>query len=507
MLINHALLRYRSVLITQSIASEDFFMLCRDIGLERPTMLQQKSMGLYAHNMKKGMVVEVLPYDGALAAGLIPLITSKRSKHRHAARNTIHHLMLISKQIIHEAGDMVEGLQRSRECAVIGKNANARDDIPDLKSPPQTLISYPERIIDHIRRDNITLSQVGSVTIIRPDRNHDSDFVHSFDQDVLFISSKIPNSVPYYLYTDSPEELGELKTLFTYPRIIARSEWYQANRKAEWMEYKELLPSVLTDFLYARGIEKSVILCPDNHLRENVSRMIAESSVHLRAEVLSLRDSILPLLEEPAPFIVYGLHSSMRFHTLLDEAIHSPEITSVHIFLTSHQRQIINDIQEKYSMDQSKQSQPTQEEILGGKIRMLADQVKLDKHPEELVSFKKLMKRHVPFHLRSYLLAYLLRDAVGSARDARRGERSDQQMVTLFVSIGKSKKVFPKDLVKLFTSSLTLKEDDIGTVRVLDNYSFVNISEDYAKQAVETMDSIKFRGRNITVNFAKKKTG
>ena len=497
--------------MNQSIVSEDFYMLCRDIGLERPTMLQQKSMDFHTRFVKKSMIIEALPRDGTLAAGLIPIIAAKRSRHKHkqADKSTPTYLMLVGHENLQQVKDMVDGLPRkpgNRSCAVIGLNRNARDDISELSNPAQVLISTPERIIDHIRRDNLTLAQVTSVTIIRPEGQLDSDSIHSFDQDVLFISSKISGSAPYHLYTDSPQDLGELKTLIKYPKVITRSEWYTPNRTAEWLEYEQLELSILTDFLYAWGIQKSVILCAEHQQRDAIARMAAAASVPLRLEVLSLRDSLLPLLEDPAPLVVYGLHESLRFHTLLDEALHSPSISSLYIFLTPDQRYILEVIQEKCFMKQSKKLHPSQEEVLRGKIKTLAEQVKLDKHPEELASMKKIMRRCVPFHLRSYLFAYLLRDAVGGISNEG-SEVSNEHMVTLFVSIGKSKKVYPKDLVKLFTSTLPLKEDDIGSVRVLDNYSFVNISQDYAKQAVETMDSIKFRGRNITVNFAKKKTG
>jgi len=78
-------------------------------------------------------------------------------------------------------------------------------------------------------------------------------------------------------------------------------------------------------------------------------------------------------------------------------------------------------------------------------------------------------------------------------------------MQTIFVSIGKNRKVFPRDLVRLFKNNLEIDQNAIGNIKVLDNYSFVDIPQKVAKKAIDKMDGMEFRGRNVTVNFAKKK--
>jgi RNA recognition motif-containing protein len=106
--------------------------------------------------------------------------------------------------------------------------------------------------------------------------------------------------------------------------------------------------------------------------------------------------------------------------------------------------------------------------------------------------------------MRSYLAAYLLKSANGGSLS-----RSDEpsQMQTIFVSIGKNRKVFPRDLARLFNKALDIDPKEIGNIKVLDNYSFIDIPQEVAPKAIEKLDGIEFRGRNITVNFARKKKG
>jgi ATP-dependent RNA helicase DeaD len=75
----------------------------------------------------------------------------------------------------------------------------------------------------------------------------------------------------------------------------------------------------------------------------------------------------------------------------------------------------------------------------------------------------------------------------------------------LFVSIGRNRRVFSRDLVALFNEKLSLAPGDIGDVRVFEKYSFVDISPARAGEAIEKLSGTQLKGRTIAVNYAKKK--
>ena len=68
-----------------------------------------------------------------------------------------------------------------------------------------------------------------------------------------------------------------------------------------------------------------------------------------------------------------------------------------------------------------------------------------------------------------------------------------------------NRRVFPKDLTRLFYSALSLSPDKIGAIKVLDNYSFLDIETSYAEKAIKELNGTEYRGRNITVNMARKR--
>jgi hypothetical protein len=65
--------------------------------------------------------------------------------------------------------------------------------------------------------------------------------------------------------------------------------------------------------------------------------------------------------------------------------------------------------------------------------------------------------------------------------------------------------VYARELTELFTEKLQLVPGDIGSVRVFDKYSFVDIIPSRAEEAISKLSGLEVKGRPITVNYAKKK--
>ena len=92
-----------------------------------------------------------------------------------------------------------------------------------------------------------------------------------------------------------------------------------------------------------------------------------------------------------------------------------------------------------------------------------------------------------------------------SQRPPKAGAGVEGQFTQLFVSIGRNRRVYARDLTELFTEKLQLVEGDIGGVRVFDKYSFVDIAPGKAEEAITKLNGLDVKGRPIAVNYAKKK--
>lgn len=155
---------------------------------------------------------------------------------------------------------------------------------------------------------------------------------------------------------------------------------------------------------------------------------------------------------------------------------------------------------------------PFKPEDLKARIEEIVHAIHHDEDPVQLTKFRKYVRRYTTIFNRGYVLAYLLKQNLDGGQRQPKGSRtrgsstnesSDRQ--TIFVSIGRSKRVRSRDLITFFTSADGVTQDDIGQVKVLDNYSFVEVNAAKAKAVVDELNGQELRGRKLTVNFARKK--
>jgi hypothetical protein len=104
--------------------------------------------------------------------------------------------------------------------------------------------------------------------------------------------------------------------------------------------------------------------------------------------------------------------------------------------------------------------------------------------------------------------AYKDKKAVQAEKTAEDTEYtlSDEDSKRLFISIGKNRRLFPREIILLITNKTSAVREDIGAIRILDNYSFIQVRDTKADEIIKAINGVRFRGRTLTVNFAKPKT-
>ena len=177
-------------------------------------------------------------------------------------------------------------------------------------------------------------------------------------------------------------------------------------------------------------------------------------------------------------------------------------------------------------------------------LKASVQQVKTQEDVDVLIQLKKVFKKNVPFTLRGYLAAYLLKVATGNARrpfvprndhenfskDNYRARREENRRdfkadasetekrephprveidpalaTTIFIGIGRNRRVFPRDLVGLLIGVAGLDRERIGDIRVLANYSFVQLFTEDADKAINALNGYDYRGRKLSVSYSRQK--
>lgn len=186
---------------------------------------------------------------------------------------------------------------------------------------------------------------------------------------------------------------------------------------------------------------------------------------------------------------------------------------------------------------------PMSQDELVSRIQALTASVRADNNPEELEKIRKLIKKNVPFTLRGYFMAYILRELTKApARQSRREPREPRRSQapahadaapareekkstvrekseatakreprpipadakTLYINLGKMGHVYARDLVSLITADGEISRDDIYQIRLHDKYSFVTMSEADCLKTIEKLQGQVHRNRTIQVNFSNK---
>ena len=193
-------------------------------------------------------------------------------------------------------------------------------------------------------------------------------------------------------------------------------------------------------------------------------------------------------------------------------------------------------------------------------LKNATERVRTSENVDLLSDLNKLFKKNVPLTVRKYVIAYLLKEALkhyhpyGNRRDRfernERFDRSDRnnrnrqdrsfhqerteraaetteetaaateeerprhprveipedQATSIFISIGKNRRVYPRDLVGILIAIAGIDRERIGDIKVLANYSFVQLYTEDAQTAIDKLNGYDYRGRKLAVSYSRQKS-
>ncbi len=126
--------------------------------------------------------------------------------------------------------------------------------------------------------------------------------------------------------------------------------------------------------------------------------------------------------------------------------------------------------------------------------------IKEDADPVELNSLNRIIRKNVPFFLRKYFTAYLFKNYAGISGSTG---NSISGTKTLFLNTGKNKGLYSGELLRIIKTAADIDKENIKQLRILDNYSFIEISSEYSDILIEKLNNWNFRGRKFSLSYAK----
>jgi hypothetical protein len=198
----------------------------------------------------------------------------------------------------------------------------------------------------------------------------------------------------------------------------------------------------------------------------------------------------------------------------------------------------------KLNMQGKRMPSQFDQEKIKKNIALILDKVKTEADPQLLNKYRSLFKGEVSLFRRSWTAAYLLMlydQGVLNRPEKHRGRKSggpdrkpdkqgrqdrrvaekapadaasrndgsrypslaDEESKRLFISIGRNRRVFPREILGFINAKTQIPREDIGAIRILDNYSFVQVRDSAADTIIEALNGQTFRGRTLSVNYAR----
>ncbi len=557
----------------------EILQLLRKAGFPPPTTVQEKLAPLILKG--RDVVVESGAGSDSTPSFVLPLILGLRG-----AGLAPHALLLMPT--VQDVGKISQAVTRFTRAVrdvpafvPLGEIEDARREQRRLEKGATIVAGTTERVIDHLRRGSLTVSDLATVVVQEPEGDARADFI----KDVQFIFARLTGRHQTVLFSGlPPSQESELAALLHHPVVVSAAPSAAAPASAPvssgQASGKENLAfevpagdkvEALARVLLGRRVQSALVLCAQRAeaqriaqaLRLRMFRAVAWPAGPAGAAPGQRgrppRGGGAPLAAGEFDVVIAsslpaGFAPSHVVYLDVPAGGRSVRWTSNVIALVYRgQDREISRLQEATGVTLKKGELPTDNEVVTGSIDRVLRNLKDDGEREELVRLRSQIRRQVPLLQRPLFMAYLLKSLLPprsaptpprsaptpprqpqeaparaasapgretspapAARPARgRFGRSvevprppmesSQGFTQLFVSIGRNRRVFARELTELFTEKLQLAAHELGSVRVFDKYSFVDINPARADEAITKLSGSEVKGRTITVNFAKKK--
>lgn len=495
-----------------------------------PSLLQSKLNNLDSKgNSELPLLVEIgkdiTPIVVARALQLGLILKEESPKVTHQTINHPHILMLLDQPLL----DYLENCEDNRiksAFVLISESSLPKHDLGTLRQKGSVLATTPQRAIDHLRRDNLFLDSTSTVIVaysfFEDDKTEEklNSEANAFLDDCRFIFTKLSSKVRIELYTKSLQSLTRTpQQLFSNAKIVAQSDWEKLNQSLVLYVASKIAPKSVSEILYALG-EKNYFIVHKSASRWYALKAKIEKAV-IPLEVRGLGFDRLSNFKIKSPIEVETIVAvDLQKEQLLATIRHLNELQisfkQLVAIVEPKEAQIITASKETLLMNTELKLTPQANEVLAGKIKTLVDKLNIDPNPQDLENLKKTIKKNVPFYRRNYFSAYLLRELInngtikGVTKSPTREKRDNKTQVvannsrTLYLNIGKMRRLYAKELSLIFQERLNINRSDIFAIRIYDKYSFVTLSEENAQRAIEILNGTEIRGRVVSVSYSNK---
>lgn len=517
--------------------NESLLKTIKDLGYETPSPIQVKTIPLMLEG--KDIVGQAQTGTGKTAAFALPSlhkIDTKSSKIQVLVLVPTRELAIQVAEAFHS---YAKRIGRIKVLPIYGGTAIFQQ-VKHLREGVQVIVGTPGRVMDHMRRETLDLSNLKIVVLDEADEM----LRMGFSEDVEFILGHTPKERQTALFSA------------TMPRQVRRiADKYLTEAINIEIERKTLEVPLITQF-YVNVSEgqKADTLTRILEVESNPNEATlifhrtkigaADLASKLQARGYSAeamhgdmsqaqRETTIKRLKNGQVEIVVATDVAARgldvdrITTVINYDVPGDNESYVHrigrtgragregraiLFVTPKQNRIKSDIERYTKQPIEPLRMPTQADVAKRRITVLKDKVlavlkaeKLDLH----LSLVEDLANESGFDIAEIAAAAIL--IVGGDKpikvkpeqmSSEHQAKSSEGMVRLFINIGRSGKVSPSNIVGAISNEADVPGKSIGAIDIYDRYTLVDIPSEYKEQVLSQMKNTRICRQRVTIRLA-----
>lgn len=520
--------------------SEELNKAISDLGYEIPSPIQAKTIPLLLEG--KDIIGQAQTGTGKTAAFALPTlqkIDTTTSKIQALVLTPTRELAIQVAEAFHS---YAKHLGRVRVLPVYGGQSISQQ-IRHLRSGVQIVVGTPGRIMDHIRRETIDISNLKMVVLDEADEMLNM----GFQEDVEWILSHTPDTRQTALFSATmPRQVKriaekylqnavnveiEQKTM-TVPTIqqfyLNVSDKQKTDALTKLLETEtasgeavlifhrtKLGAASLTDKLQARGYAAEAMHGDMSQAqREIVIKKLRNGAV----EIVVATDVAARGLdvERIATVINFDMPSDTENYVhRIGRTGRAGRIGKAILFVTPRQQRMLRDI-EKYTKQKIEPIKlPTQADVAARRVSMLKDRITATLDEQNLELYLTLVEDLAEETGRdaTEIAAAATFLAVGEKPlqvkvepEQTRFSFSEEGMTRLFIDVGRRQQISPAHIVAAIANEADIPGKAIGAIDVNDQFTLVDVPAQFVQQILERMPRSRIGNQTATIRVANAET-
>lgn len=497
----------------------------REVGYEEPTPIQRQSIPVLLSGTD--LIAQSQTGTGKTAAFAIPIIQEIDTQLSHPQAL----ILAPTRELAVQVAETVHKLGKYRhitDLPIYGGQPIDRQ-LRALRRGVQVVIGTPGRIMDHMRRGTLDLSEVRFVVLDEADRMLDMGFI----DDIEYILDEIPEGRQIALfsatlpppirklaqrYMHNPETVSTGAGEVTAPNVT--QQYVETTRQGKLdaltrivdMEMPESViifvrtkreADELGETLVGRGYLTEVI---HGDLNQTQRERAIAGFRDGRAEILVATDVAARGLDIPgvSHVINYDIPEDPEAYVhRIGRTARAGKTGTAITFVTPRERTLLRTIERQVHARLERKQVPTLADIAARRVQNFRDELRETVEAGNLDSFTLIVEELGNEFDLVEVAAAAIKLAMGEEAPASDGERSQEVgMERLFVRAGRRDGVTARDLVGAIANEANIPGRDIGSIDIYENFSFVDVPRSDAQRVMEALHRSGVRGRPVRVDIA-----